>query len=103
MSLDELPQLINILRGEMSVIGPRPALWNQDDLIIEREKYGANNIRPGLTGWAQVNGRDELSVEEKAVLDGYYVKHLSFALDFKICYMSLSAVIHSKGGCMYLL
>ena len=72
-SLDELPQLINILTGDMSIVGPRPALWNQYDLIEERDKYGANNIRPGLTGWAQINGRDELPIEIKAKLDGEYV------------------------------
>ena len=69
-SLDELPQIINILKGDMSIVGPRPALWNQEDLILERDKYGANNIRPGLTGLAQINGRDELEISEKAKLDG---------------------------------
>lgn len=76
-SLDEIPQLWNILRGDMSVIGPRPALWNQEDLIAERDKYGANDTRPGLTGWAQINGRDELEIAEKARLDGEYVKILN--------------------------
>lgn len=79
-SLDELPQILNILKGEMAVIGPRPALWNQDDLIAERDKYGANDVRPGLTGWAQINGRDELEIPVKAKLDGEYVKRLSFSL-----------------------
>lgn len=77
-SLDELPQIINILKGEMAVIGPRPALWNQEDLIEERDKYKANAIKPGLTGWAQINGRDELEIDVKAKLDGYYVEHMSF-------------------------
>ena len=76
-SLDEIPQLWNILVGDMSVVGPRPALWNQEDLIAERDRYGANDVRPGLTGWAQINGRDELEIEEKARLDGEYVKILN--------------------------
>lgn len=80
-SLDELPQIFNILRGDMAVIGPRPALWNQDDLIAERDKYGANDVLPGLTGWAQINGRDELEIPVKAALDGEYVKRMSFAFD----------------------
>ena len=75
-SLDELPQLWNIARGDMAVIGPRPALWNQDDLIAERDKYGANDVKPGLTGWAQINGRDELEIPVKARLDGEYVKKM---------------------------
>ena len=75
-SLDELPQLFNILRGDMSIVGPRPALWNQDDLVAEREKYGANDVMPGLTGWAQINGRDELEIVDKAKLDGEYVDRL---------------------------
>ena len=82
-SLDELPQIINILKGDMSIIGPRPALWNQYDLITERDKYGANDILPGLTGWAQINGRDELEISEKAKLDGDYVRKISFLLDAK--------------------
>ena len=77
-SLDELPQLLNILMGDMAVIGPRPALWNQYDLLEERDKYGANDVRPGLTGWAQIHGRDELEIPEKARLDGEYVKNISF-------------------------
>lgn len=80
-SLDELPQIINILKGDMSIVGPRPALWNQYDLIEERDKYGANDIRPGLTGWAQINGRDELEIPEKARLDGEYVRREGFAFD----------------------
>lgn len=77
LSIDELPQIFDILIGKMSVIGPRPALWNQDDLIAERDKYGANNVRPGLTGWAQINGRDELPIDVKAKLDGEYVEKLN--------------------------
>lgn len=96
-SLDELPQIFNILKGEMSVIGPRPALWNQYDLIAERDKYGANDIRPGLTGLAQINGRDELSIEEKARLDGEYTKNLSFMLDVKCFFGTISSVILRKG------
>ena len=82
-SLDELPQILNILRGDMALVGPRPALWNQYDLIEERDKYGANDIRPGLTGWAQVNGRDELEITVKAALDGEYVRKMSFFFDCK--------------------
>lgn len=85
-SLDELPQIINILKGDMSIVGPRPALWNQYDLIAERDKYGANEIKPGLTGWAQVNGRDELLIEIKAKLDGDYLKRISFQFDL-ICFL----------------
>ena len=80
-SLDELPQIINIIMGDMSVVGPRPALWNQYDLVAERDKYGANDIKPGLTGWAQINGRDELEISEKAKLDGEYVRRVGFAFD----------------------
>ena len=82
-SLDELPQIFNIFVGHMSIIGPRPALWNQDDLIAERDKYGANDVRPGLTGWAQINGRDELPIPVKARLDGEYVEKISFTMDVK--------------------
>jgi len=96
-SLDELPQLINIFKGDMSVIGPRPALWNQYDLIAERDKYGANDVRPGLTGWAQINGRDELSIEEKARLDGEYVKKLGFAFDCKCFFGTIGKVLHRDG------
>lgn len=96
-SLDELPQLFNIFKGDMSVIGPRPALWNQEDLIAEREKYGANDVRPGLTGWAQINGRDELSIAEKARLDGEYVKRLSFGFDMKCFFGTIGKVLHRDG------
>ena len=85
-SLDELPQIWNIFIGNMSVIGPRPGLWNQDLLTAERDKYGANDVRPGLTGWAQINGRDELEIPEKAKLDGVYVERLSFGFDVK-CFL----------------
>ncbi len=96
-SLDELPQLINILKGEMAVIGPRPALYTQDDLIAERDKYGANDVRPGLTGLAQINGRDELEIDEKARLDGEYVKHLSFLMDIKCFFGTFSSVLKHEG------
>lgn len=96
-SLDELPQIINIWRGDMSIIGPRPALWNQDDLIEERDKYGANDILPGLTGWAQINGRDELEIEVKAKLDGEYVKRMSFLFDVR-CFMgTIRSVLKHDG------
>lgn len=96
-SLDELPQIINILKGEMSIVGPRPALWNQYDLIAERDKYGANDIKPGLTGWAQINGRDELPIEKKASLDGEYVASLSFMFDIKVFFMTILSVLKSDG------
>lgn len=96
-SLDELPQIINILKGEMAVIGPRPALWNQYDLIEEREKYGANDILPGLTGWAQINGRDELPIEVKAQLDGDYVKNLSLKKDIQCFIGTVLSVLKSEG------
>ena len=96
-SLDELPQLLNILVGQMAIIGPRPALWNQFDLIAEREKYGANTVRPGLTGWAQINGRDELSIEEKAKLDGYYVKNISLIFDLKCFFKTILVAIKQDG------
>lgn len=96
-SLDELPQIWDILIGKMSVIGPRPALWNQYDLIAERDKYGANDIRPGLTGWAQINGRDELEIPAKAKLDGEYVEKLSFGFDVKCFFGSLIAVFKRDG------
>ncbi len=96
-SLDELPQIINILRGQMSIIGPRPALWNQDDLVAERDKYRVNEILPGLTGWAQVNGRDELPITLKAELDGYYTEHISFILDLKCFFLTILSVIKSEG------
>ena len=93
-SLDELPQLINILRGEMSIIGPRPALWNQDDLVSLRERYGANDVVPGLTGWAQINGRDSITLEEKARLDGEYVSNISLFMDIKCIFMTISVVLN---------
>ena len=96
-SLDELPQLINILLGDMSIVGPRPALWNQDDLIAEREKGGANDILPGLTGWAQINGRDELPIDVKAKLDAQYVKEMSFWFDVKIFFLTIFKVLRSEG------
>ena len=96
-SLDELPQIINILKGDMAIIGPRPALWNQYDLIEERDKYGANDILPGLTGWAQIHGRDELEIPEKAKLDGYYVENLSFGLDVKCFFGTILSVLRSDG------
>ena len=96
-SLDELPQIFNIIKGEMSIVGPRPALWNQDDLIMERDLYDANSILPGLTGWAQVNGRDELPIPVKAKFDGYYLDHCGFILDLKIFCYTIRNVIKSKG------
>lgn len=96
-SLDELPQIINILKGEMSIIGPRPALWNQEDLIEKREQYHANDIRPGLTGWAQINGRDELEIDVKARLDGDYVKRMSFLFDLKCFLGTITSVLKSDG------
>lgn len=96
-SLDELPQIINILVGEMSIIGPRPALWNQTDLIDERDKYGANDIPAGLTGWAQINGRDELPIEVKARLDGEYAKKMSFIMDVKCFFGTIVSVVKSDG------
>lgn len=96
-SLDELPQIINILMGQMSIVGPRPALWNQDDLIAERERYGANDVTPGLTGWAQVNGRDELEIAEKARLDGEYVRHITFKMDATCFLMTIGNVLRQKG------
>jgi O-antigen biosynthesis protein WbqP len=96
-SLDELPQLINILTGDMSIVGPRPALWNQYDLIAARDKYGANDIRPGLTGWAQINGRDELPIDVKARLDGEYVQRMSFWFDMKCILGTVLSVIKADG------
>lgn len=96
-SLDELPQIWNIFVGQMSIIGPRPALWNQYDLIAAREKYSANDILPGLTGWAQINGRDELPIEIKAKLDGEYVKKISFWMDVKCFFGTIVSVIKSDG------
>lgn len=96
-SLDELPQIVNILAGKMSIIGPRPALWNQHDLIAERDKYGANALVPGLTGYAQINGRDELPIDVKAKLDGYYAEHLSFGLDARIFFRTILNVFKGSG------
>ena len=96
-SLDELPQIFQIFTGKMSIIGPRPALWNQFDLIAERDKYGANDVRPGLTGWAQINGRDELTIEEKSAYDGEYVRKLSFAFDCKCFFGTIGAVLRHDG------
>ena len=96
-SLDELPQLLNIFKGDMSVIGPRPALWNQDDLIEERDKYGANDVKPGLTGWAQINGRDELEIPVKAKLDGEYAKKLSFIFDCRCFFGTFLKVLRHEG------
>jgi len=96
-SLDELPQIINILRGEMSFIGPRPALWNQFDLADERDRYHANDVMPGITGWAQVTGRDELPIPVKAERDGYYARNISFLLDVKILFMTFFNVLAAKG------
>ena len=96
-SLDELPQIWCILKGSMSVIGPRPALWNQEDLIAERDKYGANNVKPGLTGWAQINGRDELEITDKAKLDGEYVKKQSFIFDCRCFFGTVVSVLKHEG------
>jgi O-antigen biosynthesis protein WbqP len=96
-SLDELPQIINIFKGEMSIIGPRPALWNQYDLIEERDKYGVNDVPVGLTGWAQINGRDELPIEDKSKLDGEYVKKRNLWFDLKCFIGTFTAVLNSKG------
>ena len=96
-SLDELPQIWNIFVGDMSIIGPRPALWNQYDLIEERDRYGANDVLPGLTGWAQIHGRDELPIAKKAELDGYYIQHLSFGLDVRCFFGTIKSVAKSEG------
>lgn len=96
-SLDELPQIWNIFVGQMSIIGPRPALWNQYDLIAERDKYGANDVPPGLTGWAQINGRDELPIEVKAKLDGEYVEKIGFSIDVKCFFGTVVSVVKSDG------
>ena len=94
---DELPQIINILKGDMSIVGPRPALWNQYDLIEERDKYGANDVPVGLTGWAQINGRDELEIPLKAKLDGEYVTKMSLWMDMKCILDTLISVVKSDG------
>lgn len=96
-SLDELPQIFNIFAGQMSIIGPRPALWNQDDLVAERDKYGANDVRPGLSGWAQINGRDELEIPIKAKLDGEYVKKMSLVMDWKCFWGTVISVLKHDG------
>jgi len=96
-SLDELPQIVNILKGDMAIVGPRPALWNQYDLIAERDKYSANDILPGLTGWAQINGRDELEIEEKARLDGEYVEKMGFFFDIKCMVKTFTSVLKHDG------
>ena len=96
-SLDELPQLIHILKGDMSLVGPRPALWNQDDLVAERDKYGANDVRPGLTGLAQIKGRDELPIEVKAAYDGEYVKKMGLLLDLLIILQTVFSVTKGEG------
>ena len=96
-SLDELPQIWSIFTGKMSIIGPRPSLWNQEDLIAERDKYGANDVRPGLTGWAQINGRDEVEIEEKAKLDGEYVEKMSFLFDCKCFFGTIVSVLRHDG------
>lgn len=96
-SLDELPQLINILKGEMSIIGPRPALWNQYDLVNERDIYNANDFYPGLTGWAQINGRDELPIKKKAALDGEYVQNINLFFDIKCFYLTIVSVFKREG------
>lgn len=96
-SLDELPQIINILKGDMSIVGPRPALWNQYDLIAERDKYGANDIRPGLTGWAQINGRDELEIPVKARFDGEYVEKMGIRMDVRCFFGTFISVLRGDG------
>ena len=96
-SLDELPQILNILKGDMSIVGPRPALWNQYDLIAERDKYKANDIRPGLTGWAQINGRDELEIPVKAALDGEYVRRMGFLMDVRCFFGTFISVLRGDG------
>ena len=96
-SLDELPQIFNILKGEMSIVGPRPALWNQEDLIRERDKYGANDVPPGLTGWAQINGRDELEIPVKAKLDGEYVEKFGLGMDLRCFFGTFLSVLRGDG------
>ena len=96
-SLDELPQIFNIFKGDMSIVGPRPALWYQDDLVAERDKYGANDVTPGLTGWAQINGRDELEIPVKAKLDGEYVKKYGFVMDVRCFFGTFLSVLRQDG------
>lgn len=96
-SLDELPQILNILKGDMAIVGPRPALWNQYDLIAERDKYGANDVKPGLTGWAQINGRDELEIPVKARFDGEYVEKMGPLMDFRCFFATFISVLRADG------
>ena len=96
-SLDELPQLFNVLSGKMSIVGPRPVVTNEVDLINERNQYDVSNVKPGITGWAQVNGRDELSTHDKALLDAYYVDHLSFKMDTKCFFKTIKQVVTHDG------
>ena len=96
-SLDELPQLWSILKGDMTFVGPRPALYNQEDLVEIRTKFGVHKLKPGLTGWAQINGRDELSIQEKVILDKYYLDNMSFVLDIKILFATFFKVIQKDG------
>lgn len=96
-SLDELPQLVNIIKGEMAIVGPRPALWNQFDLIEERDKYGVNAVTPGITGFAQINGRDELTIEDKAKMDGEYVDRMSVWIDIQCLFGTFFKVLKSDG------
>ena len=96
-SLDELPQIFQVFTAKLSLIGPRPALWSQEDLIAEREKYGANDVKPGISGWAQINGRDELEIDVKARFDGEYAENISFAMDIKIFFMTIKNVLSHEG------
>lgn len=96
-SLDELPQLFNILLGQMTIVGPRPVVLKEENLIIARDLYGANDIKPGITGWAQINGRDLLSIEEKAKLDGYYVENMGFKMDIKCFFKTVKYVLKGEG------
>ena len=96
-SLDELPQILNIIAGSMSIVGPRPALWNQEDLIDERDQYGANDMMPGLTGWAQINGRDELTIQMKAKLDGEYTERVSYWMDVRCIFLTIISVLKRDG------
>jgi len=98
LSIDELPQLVNVIKGEMSIVGPRPVILFETDLLLEREKYGANSCKPGITGWAQVNGRDELVTSVKAKMDGEYANQISFAMDAKCLLMTIGAVLSIKGN-----
>jgi len=97
LSIDELPQLVNVLKGEMSIVGPRPVILAEKELLLEREKYQANSYKPGITGWAQVNGRDELRIDEKAKMDGYYAEHFGLVMDIKCLFRTLTAVLSMNG------